>query len=83
MAQKITAIDGRKVMSCREAAELLGLTMGRVRQMARAGTLWAGQVTDRVVVLDAAEVKALAKRRQLARDAGMVPGAKPGGFKPV
>lgn len=83
MATVITTINGRKVMSCRQAAEVLGLTMGRVRQMARAGTLWAGQVTERVVVLDAAEVKALAKRRQLARDAGMVPGARPGGFKPV
>ena len=83
MATVITKIDGRKVMSCRQAAELLGLTMGRVRQMARAGTLWAGQVTERGVVLDAAEVAALAKRRQLARDANMVPGAKPGGFKPV
>lgn len=78
----ISVVNGRKVVSCRQAAELLGVTMGRVRQMARAGQLWSEHVTDRALILDEAEVKRCAKLRQKARDAGMVPGPAPGGFKP-
>ena len=78
----LNIVNGRKVISCRRAAELLGVTMGRVRQIAQEGVVWSERVTERALILDEAEVKHLAKLRQKARDAGMVPGKKPGGFKP-
>lgn len=77
----ITEINGRKILSCRQAAELLGVTMGRVRQMALAGTLWYEHVGSRAIIFDDQQVRHLAKVRKLARDAGIVPGPRPGGFK--
>jgi len=78
----------RTLCSCREAAELLGCTMGRVRQLCRKPVdggepvLWSKKLTERALALDLAQVKRLAAARQKARDAGIVPGAKPGGFSP-
>jgi hypothetical protein len=78
----------RTLCTCREAAEILGCTMGRVRQMCRKPkgggepTLWSRKLTGRALVLDLDEVKRLAKVRQKARDAGVQRGAAPGGFSP-
>jgi hypothetical protein len=78
----------RTLCSCREAAEILGCTMGRVRQMCRPPEnggeplLWSSKFNDRALVLDLDEVKRVAKARQKARDAGIAPGPKPGGFQP-
>lgn len=78
----------RTLCSCREAAELLGCTMGRVRQLCRKPedggepVLWSKKLTDRALALDLSQVKRLAAARQKARDAGIVRGAKPGGFSP-
>ncbi len=78
----------RTLCSCREAAELLGCTMGRVRQLCRTPkgaegpVLWSKKLTDRALALDLAQVKRLAAARQKARDAGIVRGARPGGFAP-
>ena len=78
----------RTLCSCREAAELLGCTMGRVRQLCRKPkdggepVLWSKKLTDRALALDLAQVKRLAAARQKARDAGIVRGARPGGFAP-
>jgi hypothetical protein len=76
----------RVEVPCSQAAKLLGCTMGRVRQMCRAQPngdppiLWSRKVTPRALVLDLEEVRSLAKARQQARDAGIVPGKPPGGF---
>jgi hypothetical protein len=78
----------RTLCSCREAAEILGCTMGRVRQLCRkqpdgsAPVLWSKKLGPRALVLDEDQVKKFAKARQKARDAGIVPGAGPGGFCP-
>jgi len=62
--------------------------MGRVRQLCRKPedggepVLWSKKLTDRALALDLAQVKRLATARQKARDAGIVRGAKPGGFSP-
>jgi len=77
----------RTLCTCREAAKILDCTMGRVRQLCRkpqtgAPVLWSAKFNDRALVLDLDEVKRLAKARQKARDAGILPGAKPGGFEP-
>lgn len=72
----------RTLISCREAAEILGCTMGRIRQMARKSQLWSSRLGARSLVLDRDEVKRLATLRQKARDAGAMPGPQPGGFSP-
>lgn len=78
----------RTLCSCREAAEILDCTMGRVRQMCRAPEgggdplLWSSRLGARALVLDLNEVKKLAKARQKARDAGLMRGPPPGGFEP-
>ena len=78
----------RTLCTCREAAEILGCTMGRVRQMCRTPegggepTLWSSKLTDRALVLDLEQVQKLAKARQKARDAGIAKGPAPGGFSP-
>lgn len=74
----------RTLITCREAAKILGCTMGRVRQLVRGRipTLWSAKLGPRILVLDAAEVKRLAAARQKARDAGMAKGPPPGGFAP-
>ena len=78
----------RTLCSCREAAEILGCTMGRVRQLCRkpAGggepSLWSQKFGARSLVLDLDEVKRLAKARRKARDAGLSPGPAPKGFQP-
>lgn len=77
----------RTLINCREAAEILGCTMGRVRQMARGEgkkppTLWSHKATDRALLFDARQVKQLAEARRRARDAGQMKGPPPGGFEP-
>jgi len=78
----------RTLCTCREAAEILGCTMGRVRQMCRQHEgggepqLWSSKFNNRALVLDLEQVKRLAKARQKARDAGISPGPAPGGFRP-
>lgn len=44
--------------------------------------LWSKKLGARALVLDADEVKRLAKARQKARDAGIQRGPAPGGFQP-
>ena len=79
MATILHNVNGRKIISCRQAAELLGITMGRVRQLARGGSFWSEHVTERALILDEAEIKKVDKIRQKVRDAGTMPGRKPGG----
>lgn len=78
----ISNVNGRRVISCRKAAELLNVTMGRVRQMVQNRQIWSDHVTERALILDEDEIRRLAKLRQKAREAGIMPGRPPGGFKP-
>ena len=52
----------RTLCSTKEAAEIYGCTMGRIRQLARAGELWSQHVTARALVLDLAEITAKAQK---------------------
>ena len=78
----------RTLCTCREAAEILGCTMGRIRQLCREPEgggepqLWSSKLGARALVLDLEQVKRLAKARQKARDAGIAKGPAPGGFSP-
>ena len=51
----------RRLCSTREAADIFGCTMGRIRQLALAGELWCDHVHDRALVYDLDEVKAKSK----------------------
>jgi len=51
----------RRLCSTREAADIFGCTMGRIRQLARAGELWSDLLHDRALVYDLDEVRKKAK----------------------
>jgi hypothetical protein len=53
--------DNRTLITARQAAELLGLSMVRVRQLCRSGRLWSLSVSNRMRMLDAAEVRRFAR----------------------
>ena len=57
----------RTLISTREAAEILGLSMGRMRQLARAGEdeggLWSHHVTPNTLVFDKAQIVKRAKSK--------------------
>ena len=73
--------EGKKLISTAEAAKILGMTMGRVRQLADIrpadGGLERYRLNSRALVFDEAQVKKLAKARQK----GGRTGRPPGGFK--
>jgi hypothetical protein len=80
----IVAIEPTKRKLCltREAAEIYGCSMGRIRQMARAKTIWSEKVGPRAMAFDANELERLSKARDKARGKGKLRGTAPGGFSP-
>lgn len=72
----------RRLVLTREAAEIYGCTMGRLRQMARAGTVWSEKAGPRALAFDANELERLSKARDKARGKGKLRGTPPGGFSP-
>lgn len=52
---------GRIYITTREAADIFGCSMGRIRQLALAGELWCDHVHGRALVYDKAEVERKAK----------------------
>lgn len=56
-----TPKPGRTYISTREAADIFGCSMGRIRQLALAKELWSGHLHDRALVYDKAEVEQKAK----------------------
>lgn len=52
---------GRVYVTTREAADIFGCSMGRIRQLALAGELWCGHLHGRALVYDKAEVERKAK----------------------
>ncbi|NBP83576.1 hypothetical protein EBU60_06930, partial [bacterium] len=57
----------KRLVLTREAAEIYGCTMGRIRQMARAKMIWSEKVGPRALAFDAGELERLAKTRDKAR----------------
>lgn len=53
---------GHVYIGTREAADIFGCSMGRIRQLALAGDLWCGHLHDRALVYDKAEVEKKAKQ---------------------
>jgi len=52
---------GQEFYNTKEAAEVFGCSMGRIRQLALAGDLWSDHVHGRALVYDKAEVDEKAK----------------------
>lgn len=52
---------GRVYVSTREAADIFGCSMGRIRQLALAGEIWCGHLHGRALVYDKAEIERKAK----------------------
>ena len=72
----------KRLIVTREAAQVLGLTMGSVRALARRGVIdsWTLGPATRVFAYD--DVVEYQKNRAAGRKSGVVRGALPGGFKP-
>jgi excisionase family DNA binding protein len=83
-ATKVQSVPpyNKRLVVTREAAKLLGLTMGSVRALARRGVLdsWTLGPATRVFTYD--DVMEYRKTSDEGRRKGVVRGAKPGGFKP-
>lgn len=77
----------RSLITTQEAAEILDVTQGRVRQMVlpsstgRPPVLWSGKMGAKLIVVDEDEVRRYKKKMESLRDAGKIRGAKPGGYK--
>ena len=77
----------RSLISTAEAAEILGVTQGRVRQLVlpqpkgKEPVLWSTHLGSKILVVDEAEVRQYAKRMNKLRSEGKVRGAAPQGFK--
>lgn len=77
----------RTLISTAEAAELLGVTQGRIRQLVLPGShgeapvFWSDHVGSKILVVDRKEVVAYGRKMQRLRDKGEVRGQAPGGFK--
>lgn len=77
----------RTIMSTEEAARIIGVTQGRVRQLVLEGKngekpkLWSKHLGKKILVVDSKEVHKYAKQMAALRSQGKVRGAKPGGYK--
>jgi hypothetical protein len=71
----------RTLITTQAAAKIFGVSMGRIRQMALAGTLWHELLGEHCLVFDRDEVTQKAEALAAARAAGHVRGPQPGGFK--
>lgn len=52
---------GHVYIGTREAADIFGCSMGRIRQLALANELWSDHLHDRALVFDKGEVERKAK----------------------
>lgn len=64
----------RKLIGTRDAAKILGISMGRLRQLALDGTVWSDHAAANARVFDETEIRKRAK-------APRTTGRKPGGFR--
>ncbi len=78
----------RSLISTQQAAQILGVSQGRVRQLVLPGphgeppVLWSQHLGQKILVVDEAEVKRYGKKMERLRAEGKVRGAAPQGYKP-
>lgn len=75
------AVKFANPISCREAAELVDMSMAHLRTLARTGVIKSEKFGP-ILQFEKAEVVAYAKEKALGRKKGKVRGAKPKGFSP-
>lgn len=71
----------RDLCTTSDVARIFGVTMARVRAMARDGVLWHEKLGAHVIVFDRREAEDKAADLAARRAAGKVRGPAPGGFK--
>jgi hypothetical protein len=64
-----------------EAARIYGCSRRHIRTMAERGEIWHEQISDRIFVYDADEIRRLAEEREQLRKAGKLCGRRPSGRK--
>lgn len=64
-----------------EAAELYGCSRRHIRTLAENGEIWSEQISDRIFVYDADEIRRLAREKDSLRRAGKLCGRRPTGRK--
>lgn len=64
-----------------EAAKLYGCSRRHIRTMAEGGEIWSEQISDRIFVYDADEIRRLASQKDSLRRAGKLGGRRPMGRK--
>ncbi|NBP86378.1 MAG: hypothetical protein EBU54_14790 [Mycobacteriaceae bacterium] len=62
-----------------EAADLYGCSRRHVRTLAERGEIWSEQISDRIFVYDADEIRRLASEKNALRKAGKLCGRRPSG----
>ena len=77
----------RSLITTQQAAKILDVTQGRVRQMVLPGSkgqkpvLWSTHMGMKLIVVDEAEVKKYRDKMAKRRATGKVRGQPPGGYK--
>lgn len=69
----------RNLCGTDEAARIYGCSTTNVRIMAARGQIWCEEISDRVYVYDADEIRSLAIDREKLRESGKLGGRRPGG----
>jgi hypothetical protein len=64
-----------------EAAQLYGCSRRHIRTLAEHGEIWSEQISDRIFVYDADEIRRLAREKDDLRKAGRLCGRRPAGRK--
>jgi len=68
----------RELCGTSEAARIYGCQMSHIRGMATRGEIWSEQLSERIFVYDANEIRRLAADREKLRRAGKLCGIPPG-----
>ena len=77
----------RSLITTQQAAKILDVTQGRVRQLVLPGpkgqppVLWSTHMGMKLIVVDEAEVRKHGAKMKKLRDAGKVRGSMPKGYK--
>ena len=72
----------RRLGGTREAAQIAGCSMGRIRQLIMEERIWSELVCDKMRVVDLDEIEAWAAANKEKRKSGHCPGPAPTGFRP-
>ena len=72
------SLNKRNVCGTAEAAEIYGCSQEHVRMMVRKGQIWSEKIGPRALLVDADEIRKLAKEREQLRRAGKLCGRRPG-----